>query len=224
MINIWQWPDGLVWRITDKPTMRARKKKFDVFMSAIKPLPGESILDVGVSPSFGRATNYLEHWYPYPEKVVAFTNEEKEAFAEFKKRFPKTELVFGDGRNLPFEDNSFDIIFSNAVVEHVGDNKAQKRFISELLRVGKRVFVATPNRLFPVESHTLIPLLHYLPIKPRSWLYTKLGREYYSSLDNLNLLSPNAFRRLFPKGIQVKLLKLRVLGLANNLVAIAKKQ
>ena len=62
---------------------------------------------------------------------------------------------------LPFADKAFDIATSNAVLEHVGSTENQVRFVAELLRVARRVFVSVPHRYFPVEHHTAIPLLHF---------------------------------------------------------------
>ena len=72
-------------------------------------------------------------------------------------------MVQADGRDLPFADGAFDLGFSNAVVEHVGGREEQRRFVHELCRVAKRVFVTTPNRFFPLEVHSLVPFAHWLP-------------------------------------------------------------
>ena len=71
--------------------------------------------------------------------------------------------VAGDGRSLPFRDGSFDVVFSNSVIEHVGDAASQRRFAREVARVGRAYWVETPNRWFPVEQHLLTPLVHWLP-------------------------------------------------------------
>ena len=63
----------------------------------------------------------------------------------------------------PFDDGSFDVVFSNAVIEHVGDRERQGQLVREALRVGRRVFLTTPNRWFPVEVHTRLPFVHWLP-------------------------------------------------------------
>ena len=67
------------------------------------------------------------------------------------------------GDPLPFRDAEFDVVFSNAVLEHVGSRSAQAAFVRELCRVGKAFFITTPNRWFPIEHHTGLPMLHYLP-------------------------------------------------------------
>src|SRR5271170_3078516 len=75
-------------------------------------------------------------------------------------------VVLGDGASLPFEDQSFDLVFSNSVIEHVGNRAAQARFAAEIARVGKQYWVQTPNRYFPIEHHLWTPFVHWLP---RSW-------------------------------------------------------
>jgi SAM-dependent methyltransferase len=62
--------------------------------------------------------------------------------------------VQGDACALPFADGEFDIVFSNAVIEHVGDRERQRQLVSEALRVGRRIFITTPNCRFPIEVHT----------------------------------------------------------------------
>ena len=74
--------------------------------------------------------------------------------------------VAGDGRALPFRDAAFDVVFSNSVIEHVGDRESQRRFAREVVRVGRSYWVQTPNRWFPVEQHLLTPVVHWLP---RPW-------------------------------------------------------
>lgn len=118
--RLWQWPDGLVWKITEKSTLKSRRAKYNMFISLMKLKPEDKILDVGVAPYTYRGTNFLEQWCPNPEKITALTNDKPERFQNFNKYFPEVKLIFGDGMSLNFSDNYFDIVFSNAVVEHVG--------------------------------------------------------------------------------------------------------
>jgi SAM-dependent methyltransferase len=81
-----------------------------------------------------------------------------------EEQYPGVRFVPADGLALPFEDNSFDVVHSSAVIEHVGSRANQIRFIVELHRVARRaVCLTTPNRWFPVEVHTSVRLLHWLP-------------------------------------------------------------
>ena len=71
--------------------------------------------------------------------------------------------VIGDGRRLPFPDQSFDVVFSNSVIEHVGGVEDQRLFAHAIMRVGRSFYVQTPNRWFLVEPHLLTPLVHFFP-------------------------------------------------------------
>jgi hypothetical protein len=97
-----------------------------------------------------------------------------------------------DGRALPFRENAFDLVISNAVIEHVGDEDAQQQFASEHDRVGKNWILTTPNRWFPVESHTKTVFLHWSRRwRARQRLFTRL-------------LSRRDLRRLLPSQSDVK--------------------
>jgi hypothetical protein len=104
-----------------------------------------------------------------------------------------TEAVICDGRSLPFVDDSFDLVVSNAVLEHVGGEADQRRFVAEHHRVGKRFVLTTPNVLFPVESHTRVLGRHW----SRSW-----RREH--ELQFTRLLGPRTLRRLLPTASRVR--------------------
>ena len=139
--------------------------------------------------------------------------------------------VAGDGRNLPFRDASFDVVFSNSVIEHVGDAASQERFAREVSRVGRGYWVQTPNRRFPVEQHLLTPFLHWLPgswqraIVPRFTVWSALVRvtpdrrrfylEHY--LNDVRLLDAAQVRRLFP-GARVT--RERLFGITKSLIAV----
>lgn len=73
------------------------------------------------------------------------------------------EFVDGDGTSLQYADASFDLVFSNSVIEHVGSFDAQQKFANEMLRVGKRIYCQTPNMWFPVEPHLVAVFIHWLP-------------------------------------------------------------
>ena len=109
--------------------------------------------------------------------------------------YPSARYVQGDALALPFEDGEFDVVFSNAVIEHVGGAEEQRRFVDEALRVGRRAFVTTPNRWFPVEVHTRLPLVHWLPEAVSHRAYD-LARKPWAKENHL--LGPRELRDLFP--------------------------
>jgi hypothetical protein len=95
----------------------------------------------------------------------------------------------------PFVTKSFDVVYSNAVIEHLADHYAQQRFAAELVRVGSGWFVTTPNLYYPVESHYHPPPVQFLPQSSQRSLVKGLGRTPYG---NLNLLTRQQHHRLLP--------------------------
>ncbi len=175
---------------------RSRKKKFDQFLRFVAPQPHETLVDVGVNTEEYSATdNYLEKFYSYPENITAVGIGD---FSLFRERYPKIKTLEGDGRALPFGDNSFDIAYSNAVIEHVGSTPAdQLQFLTELVRVSKRGYLTTPNRHFPIEIHTRTPLLHLLlPKKMFDSFLVCIGKKWATG-DYMHLLSEKDIHSLF---------------------------
>jgi ubiquinone/menaquinone biosynthesis C-methylase UbiE len=79
-----------------------------------------------------------------------------------------------DGTMLPFSDGSFDLCYSNSVIEHVGDFDKMRLLASEIRRVAPSYFVQTPNRHFFIEPHFICPFIHWLPRR----IYRRLIRYF----------------------------------------------
>ena len=140
---------------------RNRQRKYQLFMDRFRPSPDTRILDVGASEDeYQENANIIEKRYPHPEKITALGIDE---FKEFPKRYPKVKAVRYTGGRFPFGDKEFDILWSNAVLEHVGGEENMVFFLKEAKRVAKAAFVTTPNRYFPFEVHTKLFLIHWLP-------------------------------------------------------------
>ncbi len=189
------------------------------FLSSVSPTATDRVLDVGVTDSDWRSSNFLESQYPWPDHITAVAIQ---AMPTFERTFPEVRLVVADGRELPFEDNSFDIGFSNAVIEHVGSRESQRRFVEELVRTCRTVFIATPNAGFPVDPHTLLPFVHWFPRPIRHRLLSWSGNRQWASEEALNPLRAGTLRSLFPPGCEVRIDRQRVLGFTTVLVAIAR--
>lgn len=120
-----------------------------------------------------------------------------------------TPAVGADGQRLPFRDKSVDLVFCNSVIEHVGGPDAERALVSELTRVGRRVYVQTPNKWFPVEPHTGSIGLHWLPrswflalarFSVRGWAYRRHPGRIRRVAEELHLLSRHEVAALFPDG------------------------
>jgi hypothetical protein len=169
-------------------TAYQRQKMFDCFVSDTRVLPGETILDVGVtSDRTYQASNYLEAWYPHKSMITAAGIDDASFLCS---QYPGVRFVRANGLSLPFRDRSFDVVHASAVIEHVGSFARQCALLRECCRVARRaVFITTPNRWFPVEFHTLLPLVHWLPKAIFRALMRATGRGFFASEDNLNLMA-----------------------------------
>jgi hypothetical protein len=203
-------------RLITGSALRTRRQIFDLFMAVLRPGPTTSVLDVGVTPDVSLPdSNFLERWYPWPGQITATSVEDASGLVTvFGVRFLRSA-----GTELPFADGAFDLAFSNAVVEHVGDAGRQRRFVEELCRVARTVFVTTPNRWFPLELHTFLPVVHWLPRAEHRRVLRLLGMKDWALEENLNLLSEAELRALFPPGVLVVVSGPRFAGLRSNLVA-----
>jgi Methyltransferase domain len=144
----------------EKLLIAARDRIFQDFIARMQPSASDEILDVGVSDVINDGANVLERSYPHQHKITACGLGEG---IGFKAAFPLCRYVqIEPNTRLPFDDNAFDVATSNAVLEHAGSHENQVLLVEELGRVARRVFITVPNRFFPVEHHTAIPLAHYL--------------------------------------------------------------
>src|SRR5215207_6216230 len=193
--------------LADQISLRSRRRKFTLFMETMAPTVETTVLDVGVDDfAFGDLStnesscgtlNFFEDMYPWPERITALGLHEGD---RFRQSYPRARYVQGDALELPFEDGSFDVVFSNAVIEHVGGKEAQRRFLAEALRVAPRAFVTTPNRWFPIEVHTRLPLVHWLPDAAAHRAY-ELTRKPWAKGNRL--LGPGSFSELFPRDVRI---------------------
>jgi hypothetical protein len=143
------------------------------------------------------------------------------------ERSGQFEWIVGDARELPFPDHSFDVVYSNSVIEHLGTFDDQRRFAAECRRVGRSYFVQTPNQNFPIEPHLLTPFIHWLPVAWRSRLlrnFTLWGwitrpdedaRARY--LRTTRMLTRAEFQSLFP---EAEIEHEHLLGMAKCFVAV----
>jgi Methyltransferase domain len=188
-----------------------RRRKLALFLETMRPGPETSVVDVGVGdtpfgtePGVAATHNFFEALYPWPSRITAVSDVPLPNFAQ---AFPSIRTVAASGLELPFANDEFDIAFSNAVVEHVGGRDEQRRFVAELCRVAPRVFLSTPNRRFPFETHTLVPFVHWLPRRHADRAMHALRRENW---DQVELLTKSELLELFPSSVRARAVESRV--------------
>lgn len=168
-------------------SIKVRTGQFNLFKRILKPIPKTKILDVGVDThEILKDSNLFEKIYKYPENITAATIEDA---GKFRKLYPKIKTVqITPNKKLPFKNNEFDVVVSWATLEHVGSYKKQERFINELLRVGRKIFITTPWRGCIYEPHSGFFFLHWLPLGVFRRLCKLSGQKFWATANNLNPL------------------------------------
>lgn len=176
---------------------RSRSKKYKLFLREMNPTTRDWVLDVGS----GRGT-FLEQLYSLREHIVA-VDLKVERLAKLRAAYPPVRVVCADACALPFSDGSFGVVFSNAVIEHIGGVPLQTRFAREVRRVGKRYFITTPNRWFPVEPHYRIPFFQFFSPKWQQFIHKRfqVGLVPKGMFEAIQMLSARDLSKLFPDAI-----------------------
>lgn len=202
-------------RLLKSLSHKSRRKKFDLLLSVFHPRPEDRVLDIGSSGEvFLRYT--FEDIYPYPDRIIGGGYDLQEVRSA-RQYYPRSRYAAFDGCALPFPDKSFDLVFSNAVIEHILGEGRQQLLAQEVMRVGKSWFVTTPNYWYPFESHYHLPFIQFLPQELQRQYNRLLGAHIpKGQVQELALLSARGLRKLFPGG---QIAKVRVTFWPETLVA-----
>lgn len=134
-------------------------------------LPGRRLLEVGTGA--GGIAHYFAVRHMPPFMVDAVDVRDCRQVSD-GYRFHKV-----DGTSLPFDNDTFDVVVTNHVIEHVGDRAAQLHHLREIRRVMRpegKVYLAVPNRWMIVEPHYRIAFLSWLPSRWRTAYLRARGR------------------------------------------------
>lgn len=178
-----------------------RRARFALFLSLLDKLESHAtVLDIGGTQDFW---TQMLGGVKRDIRVTLLNIEHQRVTSE------KFISAVGDARSMPqIADKSFDVVFSNSVIEHVGSYHNQQRMAREVMRVGKRYFVQTPNKRFPLEPHFLFPWFQYLPNSARAQIVHRFDVGWYKRIPDLDdarrevesiqLLTRREFAALFP--------------------------
>jgi ubiquinone/menaquinone biosynthesis C-methylase UbiE len=197
-----------------------RRKRFAFFNSLLsKRKRPVRILDIGGTE---------EYWKMMPYEVDDRVSITLLNLDRAEVTMPNMTSIAGDARSVQMEDKSFDVVFSNSVIEHVGDYRDQAKMTKEVVRVGKCYFIQTPNRYFPMEPHFVFPLFQFLPLAIRTWLLQSFRLGWFPKtpdkqkareiVESIRLLDKAEFSALFP---DARIYEEKVFGLTKSFVAYA---
>lgn len=170
-----------------------RRRRMDALLRTVRPSRDDRILDLGGTPSIWRHV-------PVPLDVTLLN---------LPGQLPRAEAghhaftyVEGDAcRADRFPDQSFDLVFSNSVIEHVGPAEKQEQFAREVLRLGRSYWIQTPSRWFPLEAHCGMPGWWFYPPSLREALLRRWRRKlpaWTEMVESTRVLSIARLRELFP--------------------------
>lgn len=196
---------------------RDRRMKLFLKLADHVPRPA-TLLDVGGTVAFWRDR------IPEGFSVTLINVFDQEPLEDMK-------VVIGDACDLSqFESQSFDVVFSNSVLGHVGNWERQQQMASEIRRVGGLYFVQTPNQHFLLDWRTLVPFFHWLPTPVQAWCFQRFPVGIYKRAHSADLalelatrvrnLTAAELRNLFPDGTIVPE---RVFGLTKSFMVHTKE-
>lgn len=197
-----------------------RRRRMDKFYAMFRPSTQTRLLDIGGAPNTWISESRYDSTFPITLVNLRFPD----PTAVTDRRFI---VVEGDATHLPFTDGSFEIAFSNSVIEHMTNWERQQAFAAEARRIAKKLWIQTPARNFPLEPHLLAPFFQYLPRR----LQTRMARHFTlwglltkpsaarveEMLSDIRLLTYKEMKQLFP---DCHILKERVLGMTKSYVAV----
>ena len=198
---------------------RMRARRFEHFLSLVESLPRPiRMLDVGGTEDFWERMEFLDS----QKAEITILN-----LSAPPARSANVQTMDGNACDMPmFGNDSFDVVFSNSVIEHVGGIDEQRAMANEIQRIGRRYFVQTPNRSFPIEPHFMFPFFQFLPRRIQVWLLMHFDLSFGGRLEtveaaeatarSVELLSERTFMGLFPGA---RLYREKVLGLTKSFIA-----
>lgn len=184
---------------------RFRLRRLKQFVSIVDQVLREKplcrVIDIGGNVEYWQGLRQLWSDRPIHITVVNLDGEPVED--------PQFTVLIGNACDLgQFQDNSFDIVHSNSVIEHVGSFADQRRMAEEVRRLAPRHFVQTPNFWFPLEPHFRALFIHWLPDPWRRAIVMRRGCGFYPRaksideahriLQDARLLDRRAMGALFP--------------------------
>src|SRR5262245_6744804 len=122
-----------------------RRRRFALFFRLLSPRPSDTLLDVGGYPGI-----WLSH-SPHMARIDAL-NVHEVCWTGADSSSHNIRTLVGDGCALSMPDKSYDIGFSNSVIEHVGSWERQLQFAAEIRRVAKALWVQTPAYECSIET------------------------------------------------------------------------
>jgi len=210
-------------KFLDKIIIKKRYEAINIVNELILKNNINSVLDIGTTNDTENESSNIIIRNIKGVQSLNSISDQRITSSYFKKRLKKSITATFTKNEL----NSFssDLVISNATIEHVGSFNNQKKMMKNMIQLSKKMIVIiTPNRFHPIEFHTKIPFLHWLPKKIHRKILKLINLSQYEKEDYLNLLSINDFQKLAKnENIEYNFKYINLFFFKSNIIFIGKK-
>lgn len=193
-----------------------RQRRMGTFMRIMQPEEDLRVLDLGGQP-------WIWDHVPIRLKITCL-NLPGIAYEQHRSHH-EIQYVVGDACSMPqFSPGEFDLVFSNSVIEHVGDADRRAEFCKEVLRLGSDYWIQTPNKSFPIEAHCGMPFWWYYPQSWRDFFLRRWRKKlpaWTEMVETTDVVSARELRESLPGST---LIKERFFLLTKSLIAYSTKK
>jgi len=224
MTNIFTYSSSK-FKFLDKIVLKKRKEMFDIIKKNINLYNIESVLDVGTtSDNSLESSNFLIKQFEFVKIKKSISDQKilNDNYFDITFNGSITENL-----NDNFESLKSDLLICSATIEHLGNLSDIKKGLDNIVNLSNKYFIiTTPNRYHPIEFHTKIPFIHFLPKKLYRKLLMFFGDKFFSKEENLNLLSKKDLKNLMSdyKNISYSIYKVKLFGFTSNFIIIGTKK
>ena len=182
----------------DKIIVKNRLKMVNLIENHFNDEELDDVLDIGSTNDFENESSNLLIKNLKNFKNYKSISDQKIELSFFSKALKKS--ITENFSDLELEEYKSDVVISNATIEHVGSLENQIKMCENIIKLSKKYFIViTPNRYHPVEFHSKLPLLHWLPKIIHRRILTLIGMKFLADEKNLNLLSYNDLVNIMKK-------------------------
>ena len=210
-------------KIFDKIITKKRSQIVDIINDQIILNNINEVLDIGTTnDTKNKSSNFIvknlknvKNFYSISDQLITSSFFKKTLQKSITENFSEYEI----------ENLKSDLVISNATIEHVGNYDNQKAMFNNMIKLSKKIIIiSTPNRYHPLEFHTKIPLIHWLPKNIHRKILKNIGLTFFSKEENLNLLSKSDFNSFVEnEKVKSEFRYIKFLFLKSNLIFIGKK-
>ena len=210
----------------DNIIKKKRSEMLNILNKNIKDNDIESFLDVGTTEENElESSNYFVKNF-YKIKIKNSISDQEIKNNNFNKFLRKS--ITSEFLETEIENYKSDLVISSATIEHVGSYENQIKMLENIIKLtNKYFFITTPNRFFPIDFHTKLPIIHMLPKKIHRKILSLINLKEYAEEENLNLLDENTVNKLINTQqnatFKIRIFKVKLFGLTSNLLIFGEK-